>query len=59
MVLHPAAMLTLWAGVAVFVQALPPVGVWVAALGLEPRLLSGEEEATASAMGALGALLLA
>ena len=27
----------------------------VAALGLEPRLLSGEEEATASAMGALGA----
>ncbi len=34
MVLHPAAMLTLWAGVAVFVQALPPVGVWVAALGL-------------------------
>ena len=27
----------------------------VAALGLEPRLLSVEEEATASAMGALGA----
>ena len=27
----------------------------VAALGLEPRLLTGEEEATASAMGALGA----
>ncbi|MEZ5626801.1 MAG: hypothetical protein R3E34_04645 [Rhodocyclaceae bacterium] len=34
MELHPAAMLTLWAGVAVFVQALPSHGMWVAALGL-------------------------
>jgi energy-coupling factor transporter transmembrane protein EcfT len=34
MVLHPAAMLTLWAGVAVFVQTLPAPTLWVAALGV-------------------------
>lgn len=30
--LHPAATLSLWAGVAVFIQTLPPVGVALAAL---------------------------
>ncbi|KAA3649861.1 MAG: hypothetical protein DWQ11_18070 [Proteobacteria bacterium] len=34
MALHPAAMLTLWAGVAVFIQALSPPVVWFAAVGL-------------------------
>ncbi len=32
MAIHPAAMLTLWAGVAVFIQALPPVLLWMAAV---------------------------
>jgi energy-coupling factor transporter transmembrane protein EcfT len=34
MALHPAAMLTLWAGVAVFVQALQAPALWLAAPGV-------------------------